>query len=93
MCSSDLNTTFTDKFRVATIIIQNLYKRGYISRWNCALRKNNKSRITTKGYILTSTGIEKYAEITDVKEKTLSVDKINQNIDKINQHKRANAKL
>jgi len=82
------NPEFTDKFRAVTIVIQNIFRRGYISRWNCPLRKTTQSRITTKGYIVTSTGLQKYLELNSQPSKeeqprTIKIEKLEGNTDRV----------
>lgn len=45
--------------KVATVILQGMVKKGWIARWNCPQRKQNRMRATTKGYLLTPNGRKK----------------------------------
>jgi hypothetical protein len=53
------NSVYTDAVRAATMVLKGLCNKGLIARINCSIRKSNRSRVTTKGYIITLSGREK----------------------------------
>jgi len=49
--------------RAATSIIRGMAHKSWVARWNCPMRKDNRSRATTKGYFLTNLGKEKIKQL------------------------------
>ena len=54
---------YSDPVRSASMIIKGLVRDGLLSRWNAAARKEKRTRIKTKGYILTPVGRAKLEEL------------------------------
>jgi len=50
------NPNYTHTLKTATILISALCDKGYFGRWMAPMRKQNRMRETTKGYLLTPHG-------------------------------------
>jgi hypothetical protein len=50
------NSNYNDPVKAATVLVSALCDKGYFGRWASPMRKQNRVRETTKGYLLTPHG-------------------------------------